>query len=293
MKHCEHCNKNYSDAQNFCTECGQTLASIPDSQYREALNDSSKHNVKTRRPVWKIIVITLAVLAVGFFALLNYLMNAATYLRLEPNQLIGSKKGGEVVVDIDYDGYIWVINHIPDWVEVEEYEQSFNVIAEPNLTGYKREGSITVQSGDLIAQVMIQQSNLASYIHISENSIHFAKAGGTKTISIDTDGCDYTVEYPDFLSITTDDDDIRIKAHTNSDEYRTGYVTLKEDNVRTRIYITQGGTCNNCHGAGYISCAQCMGQGGWGYGMYYSQCWFCGGSGKIQCSSCDGTGERE
>ncbi len=233
------------------------------------------------------------VLAVGFFALLNYLMNAATYLRLEPNQLIGTKQGGEEVVDVDYDGYIWVINHVPDWVEIEEYEQSFQVKVGPNLTGSNREGSITVQSGDLIALVMIQQKATAAYIRVSENSIHFSKTGGTETVLIDTDGCDYTVEYPDFVSITTSKDNIGIKAYSNSNEYRSGYVILKEDNVRTRIHITQGGTCNNCHGSGNVSCAQCMGQGGWGYGMFYSQCWFCGGDGKIQCGTCDGTGERE
>ena len=88
-------------------------------------------------------------------------------------------------------------------------------------------------------------------------------------------------------------DEIKIKAYSNSDEYRSGYVTIFEDNVRTRIHITQGGTCNNCHGSGSVSCAQCMGQGGWGYGMFYSQCWLCHGTGSLQCGTCHGTGERE
>lgn len=72
-----------------------------------------------------------------------------------------------------------------------------------------------------------------------------------------------------------------------------GYDDNGGGNVRTRIHITQGGTCNNCHGSGSVSCAQCMGQGGWGYGMFYSQCWLCHGSGSLQCGTCHGTGERE
>lgn len=95
-------------------------------------------------------MITLIVIVIGFVVLLNYIMNAATYLRVEPNMLVADKNGGETVVDVDYDGYVWVINHIPDWIEVEEYEQSFNIKAEENLTGHNREGSITVQSGDFL-----------------------------------------------------------------------------------------------------------------------------------------------
>lgn len=238
-------------------------------------------------------MITLIVIVIGFVVLLNYIMNAATYLRVEPNMLVADKNGGETVVDVDYDGYVWVINHIPDWIEVEEYEQSFNIKAEENLTGHNREGSITVQSGDFLAQVVILQKGQATYIKTSKTSLHFDEDGGRETITVDTDGCDYTVEYSDFLSVSTNDDEIKIKAYSNSDEYRSGYVTISEDNIRTRIHITQGGTCNNCHGSGSVSCTQCMGQGGWGYGMFYSQCWLCLGSGSLQCGTCYGTGERE
>lgn len=266
---------------------------VSDSSQHESVDNPPRPKRKKKRSIWKILLITLLVLVIGFIALLNYIMNAATYLRVEPNMLVADKNGGETVVDIDYDGYVWVINHIPDWIVVEEYEESFSVKAESNSTGHNREGSITVQSGDFLAQVVIQQKGQATYIKASKSSLHFDEDGGRETITIDTDGCNYTVEYPDFLSVSTDDDEIKIKAYSNSDEYRSGYVIIFEDNVRTSIHITQGGTCNNCHGSGSVSCAQCMGQGGWGYGMFYSQCWLCHGTGSLQCGTCHGTGERE
>lgn len=293
MKYCEYCKITFSDDVNFCTSCGRALVPASESMQKGATKNESPRPKKKGKSILKAFLITLAVLAIGFFMLINHISNAATYLRVEPNILVANKNGGETIVDIDYDGYVWVINHTPDWVEVEELEQSFSVKVEENLTGYNREGSITVQSGDFLAQVVIQQKGQATYIKASKTSIHFDDDGGRETITIETDGCNYNVEYPDFLSVSTDDNEIKIKAYSNSDEYRSGYVTISEDNVRTRIHVTQGGTCNNCHGSGSVSCAQCMGQGGWGYGMFYSQCWLCHGTGSYNCGTCDGTGERE
>lgn len=233
MKRCENCKITFSDSVNFCTECGQTLVYVPDTLPYDSEENRQKPKRKKKRSIWKVILITLIVIVIGFVVLLNYIMNAATYLRVEPNMLVADKNGGETVVDVDYDGYVWVINHIPDWIEVEEYEQSFNIKAEENLTGHNREGSITVQSGDFLAQVVILQKGQATYIKTSKTSLHFDEDGGRETITVDTDGCDYTVEYSDFLSVSTNDDEIKIKAYSNSDEYRSGYVTISEDNIRT------------------------------------------------------------
>lgn len=290
MKRCENCKTTFSDSVNFCTECGQTLVYVSDSTQHESEDDIQKLKRKKKKSIWKVILITITIIIIGFIGIINHIINAATYLRVEPDILVADKSGGETVVDIDYDGYVWVINHIPDWIEVEEYEESFSVKANENFTGQNRDGSITVQSGDFLAQVVIQQKGQATYIKASKTSIHFDEDGGRETVTIDTDGCNYTVEYPDFLSVSTDDDEIKIKAYGNSDEYRSGYVTISEDNVRTRIHITQGGTCNNCHGSGYNTCPQCKGIYFWG-SQY--QCWWCGGSGSVECGSCHGTGDRE
>ena len=294
MKRCENCKTTFSDSVNFCTECGQSLVMVTESPHQSDTEAPiPKQKKKKKRSIWRVILTIIIVLVVGFVALVNYLMNAATYLRVEPYMLVADKRGGEAIVDIDYDGYIWVINHIPDWIEVEEYEQSFSVNVEPNLTGYNREGSITVQSGKLLAQLIIQQKGQATYIKTDKSSMHFNKSGHAETLVIDTDGCNYTVEYPDFLTISLDGDEINIMAGANYEEYRSGYLKIIEDNVSTRVHITQGGVCNNCHGSGRISCSQCMGRGQWTYGMFYSQCMFCQGVGSWKCNVCKGTGERE
>ena len=103
MKRCENCKTTFSDSVNFCTECGQSLVYMSDSSQYESGDSIQKPKRKKKRSIWKILLITLLVLVIGFIALLNYVMNAATYLRVEPNMLVADKKGGETIVDIDYD----------------------------------------------------------------------------------------------------------------------------------------------------------------------------------------------
>ncbi|OUN73624.1 BACON domain-containing carbohydrate-binding protein [Barnesiella sp. An55] len=296
MKYCKHCAKDYPDSMNFCTECGAALerkeAEVP--PVNVAGGNAPVRRVKKRRPVWKVVLIVLAALVGGFFILLNYLNNVATYLRMEPDHLIAPKVGGSTTVDIDYDGYIWHINHVPDWVDVVEDEDKIGVEVRKNTTGVPREGSITVQSGKCLAQVIITQAGVASYISPSQRVIHFDKGGGSRDVSIDTDGGDYQIDRPDFVSVSEDDDsEISIRTGRNTGEYRSGYVRIKEDGVTASIYVSQGGKCNDCHGSGTQLCPQCMGQGGWGYGMFYTKCWGCDGNGRIKCGTCNGSGERE
>ena len=241
----------------------------------------------------KKIVITVVIVAIALGAFYNYIMNAASYLRAEPNQIASTKAGGECKVEIDYDGYVWLINHKPEWVEIDENENDFNIKVNPNQTGQAREGSITIQSGKHLAQVVIKQLGFATRIKVSDNSLKFSSSGGSETLYIETDGCEWKAQYPTWISVQSDEDGAVIKCFRNNDEYRTGTVVFKEDNVSTTVYITQGGLCNNCHGKGETSCSSCWGMGGSGFGMFYSQCFFCGGSGKIKCGVCGGSGERE
>ena len=192
-----------------------------------------------------------------------------------------------------YDGYVWIINHKPEWVDIDENDNAFTLKVKAYQTGQAREGSITIQSGKQLAQVVIKQMGIATYIKVSENTLKFSSSGGKESITIATDGCGWKAQYPNWISVRSNKDGVVIRRFRNTDEYRTGTVVFKEDNVSTTVHVTQGGICNNCHGKGEISCGSGWGMGGSGYGMFYSQCFWCGGSGKIKCGVCGGSGERE
>ena len=299
MKECPKCHNKYDDSMNFCTDCGVALNSV--SNKASTLRSVQNNDIITDKPKKKTgkggclkkVIIGVVLLVVGFFILAHYVNNAATYLRVEPNQLVASKGGGKIKVDIDYDGYVWTINHTPDWVKIKEDENSFNVSVDTNLTGNRREGTITVQSGKQLAQVAITQYGVATYIRGSKNNLKFGKSGGTQTVSLDTDGCDLKVESSDFIQTSfSDDGELIVRVSNNSDEYRTGQIKVYEDNQSWYITVEQGGKCNSCHGSGKTSCSICFGTGTFGFGMMGSVCMSCGGSGSVKCSSCQGTGVK-
>ena len=300
MKECPKCHKHYDDSINFCTDCGAALNKVGNQlpvshPYISSNRSEDKSIEKPRRSgCLKKIIIGVIVLVVAFIGLLHYVNNAATYMRVEPNQLKASKCGGKIKIDVDYDGYVWTINHAPDWIEVDENENSFELSVGKNLTGSRREGTITVQSGKLLAQVAILQFGVATVVRGSKSNLRFGKSGGSQTVSIETDGCELSAESSDFIQTSfSDDGDLIVRANSNSSDYRTGQVRVYEDNQSWIISVEQGGKCNSCHGAGKISCSWCSGMGTVGYGMFASTCMSCGGNGSYQCGTCHGTGERE
>lgn len=300
MKECPKCHKHYDDSMNFCTDCGVALNKVSNqvslSQSCTSSNRTTEiPTVRTRKGgCLKKVIVGVVVLVVVFVGFLHYVNNAATYLRVEPNQLVASKGGGKIKVDVDYDGYVWTINHTPDWIDIDENENSFELSVGKKLTGSRREGTITVQSGKLLAQVAIVQSGVATVVRASKSNLKFGKSGGSQTISVETDGCELSAECSDFIQTSfSDDGDLIVRVSSNSDDYRTGQVRVYEDNQSWTITVEQAGKCNNCHGTGEISCTWCSGTGTVGYGMFMSSCMSCGGSGSYKCSSCNGTGEKE
>lgn len=301
MKECPNCHKKYDDSMNFCTDCGvalnrvynQNSVSNTNTSHVRRTNNTSVEKTK-KSGCLKKIVIGIVVLVLAFVGLVHYINNAATYLRVEPNQLVASKCGGKIKVDVDYDGYIWTINHAPDWIEVDENESDFDVIVTKNQTGSRREGTITVQSGKLLTQLAIVQSGVATVIRGSKSNIKFSKSGGYQTVDFETDGCELSAESSDFIQTSfSDEGKLVVRVNSNSGDYRTGQVRVYEDNQSWTINIEQGGQCNVCHGTGEISCNWCSGMGTIGFGMFASTCTSCGGNGSYQCETCHGTGERD
>lgn len=295
MKKCKNGHVFLDDTLMFCTRCGEPLEPVTDAGNQDELVVDNKDVNKPikKKGCFKKIIIILAVVVVCLVAGYSYLINAATYLRLEPNELHASKGGGDCTIEVDYDGYVWSINHEPNWVSTTDAGDVIRLSVRPNTTGEVREGSITVQSGKQLAQIVIRQNAVATSIKASETAVKFSKKGGIKYVTVETDGNEWTVKYPDWLNVSCDEDKMHVKCPSNSDYYRSGQIIVTEDNVMCSIFVSQGGKCPDCNGKGEVLCTGCYGMGGTGFGFYYTTCFFCGGRGSITCGSCKGTGYKE
>lgn len=315
MKECPICHAQYDDTQRFCIKDGHELISRPvdepqshqdkpqnDHSEEEAPKDTTSSGpkeyqqpVSTPPPPKKIskmtkIMIAVVVIIAALVAISHWATNATTYLRLEPASFSADKRGGQTTIGIDFDGYVWDVNHKPEWVELKEDERSFELSFAPNTSGKPREGTITIQSGKHIAKLEVTQKSIATYIKPSVSNIQFSRTGGRKIVKLQTDGINVLAEYPQFIKIDTLADGFSVRASSNNGDYRQGTIILREDDISASINFQQGGKCPYCHGNGVMTCANCGGTGTITYGYYYVQCRWCGGSGGSNCNTCQGSG---
>lgn len=289
MKYCNICNKDFSDSLNFCTCCGSKLV-----EKAEKMNPELKVNNKPGKKVGKIIkrvVIGIVVLITILFVWGSHLINSTTYLTFNSEGKIFAKCGGQAEVNIDYDGYIWEVSYKPSWVIIDEYETSFKIKCNPNITGQDRKDHITIKSGKVVQSLPVGQYACTQYIRLSESDLSSSMDGCSIHIDIDTDGTGAEISYPEFCRIEDKSfNGFTLVIKSNDDYSRFGTLYVREDNVVASIFIRQEGMCPGCNGRGSNTCPSCLGTGSLGWGMYFMTCLTCGGSGSIYCSSCGGDG---
>lgn len=222
--------------------------------------------------------------------------HSATYIKVSPNSISAAKMGKATSVNIDTDGRKWSVKQHPDWADISQNGNKLFVEVQPNHTGMNREGTIIITSSKQVAYVNVKQNGLATSFAPTDTRIHFDKNGGNKSLYMSSDGGQWkaTTENSWLTAYSNKIDySVSIYCEKNTGDYRKGKVTVKEDNIHLNIEVTQGGTCDICHGSGQASCGFCGGMGRIYYGMYSSLCPSCGGYGSYRCTTCGGSGERE
>ena len=322
MKQCNNCGAEMPNNLNFCTNCGTKLANNASSSA-----DNTPHNTnqkaedthvspeppvtpetrqkpepakKLKQPlnvgkIVKRVLLILVALLVVLYLVAQHFMNATTYMSLNSKGEIFTKGGGQVTVNIDYDGYYWEVAYKPDWVVVSEGDNEFYIICQANDTGRDRKDHITIKSGKVLLQLPIGQYGSAQFMKLSKSSVKSKKQGTSLYIKMETDGIDPQIKCPDFCSIEElTERGFTLVVDENTDYTRSGTVYVSEDNVKASIFVSQEGKCTNCNGKGFISCTYCNGVGvhygyGYGYGYGSSDCYYCT-NGTNKCYACGGDG---
>lgn len=297
MIKCNKCGSMNEDDASSCTNCGyhfvrneQYLKITPQDMY---INHNKKIKSSPIYTKWEFWVLLL-VITIGVVYFINR-SNPATYIQASPKQEPFLRTGGFYDMDIDTDGD-WEISYCSDWITAKPIEKGLRIICSSNNSGENRKGWITLSSGKTHVRIDVYQNGFASYIKIDKSHLNVGKAGGTYTLTVQTDGEDFNVQYPNYCTVNTSTASFRITIPENNGWARTDNVTVYSDKQAINLTFSQKGLCPICDGTGEMICGKCGGSGNIITGYDYfgnttiENCTDCNGSGKLECTTCEGTG---
>ena len=229
--------------------------------------------------------------------------------------------GGEKTIDVTADGS-YDIQDCPEWVKAETDESSLKLTVGENTTRAVRDCVIKLVGSDIEVPIRIIQADKCTFIKVSETEVTLPKEGGSKELTVETDGGNIAMNASDGFEATLADGILKITAPANEGGTINGTLTLTCDEVKTDVSVTvEGNICPTCNGTGKVRCSKCGGRGEIeedvsiefhvppGQFLHAYGCPNCGGSGsarsfgplegqspirrgtgKMNCPTCGGTG---
>ncbi|MCQ2289171.1 MAG: hypothetical protein MJZ74_08745 [Muribaculaceae bacterium] len=239
----------------------------------------------------------------------------ATYLKIEKDNISFTIKGGEDSVLVSCDADV-IVKDSPEWTDVKLDNATLIVTVGDNDDKAKRDGVITLESGDLQATITVTQDFQATHLEVSELEVKMSKEGGTHEVAVDCDG-DVMVSAPGFVTATYANGKLHLECAANNEGTKKDSIMLTAGEFTASLAITlEGSICKTCKGTGKVTCSKCKGKGYWeeysydevfeSYGAFGCTkcggrgCWdnvegdyyspFHKGSGKVTCPTCNGKG---
>lgn len=208
----------------------------------------------------------------------------AKSIMVSTDRVAFAKTGGEKSITVTADGP-YDIKDCPDWLKAEARESELVLTAEQNNTGAMRECAIKLVGDNIEVPVFVSQADKCTFITPSELEITFPKEGGTKEITIDTDGASVAVDCSDFagsLEGKLEGNKLMVNCPANDGGSKNDAIKLSCDEITNVIMATiEGSICPRCKGTGKVTCSKCGGRGFYFGGDMPVGCGRCGGSGYI------------
>ena len=138
------------------------------------------------------------------------------------------------------------------WISAKKNSNGKVVISVSKNEGEKRNGRVEiraystlfgVRTGSNTGVIYVEQSSgYASYLTVSSNDLTFNQNGGTRSITVNTDGYWSIKETTESWGhVSTSGNTITLKIDANNDQDRTDYFTLKSGDKTCRVNIAQSG----------------------------------------------------
>ena len=168
---------------------------------------------------------------------------SATRLDVSTSDVEFSADGGSRTIEIYTDGECQISTQPESWVHATINGNSISLRVDEN-TGTKRTDYFVIKSGSYTKRINISQAGKsATRLSVSTDNVSFSSSGGSRTITVSTDG-EWQISTGTagwgHTSISGNTITLRVDENTSSSS-RTDYFVIKSGSKEKRINISQDG----------------------------------------------------
>ncbi|MDR0983001.1 MAG: zinc-ribbon domain-containing protein [Culturomica sp.] len=167
----------------------------------------------------------------------------ATYLSVTNDDVFLSANGGKESITISTDGIFAVSTAPASWVTTSINGKTLNLEYSEN-SGTVRNSYLIVKSGTKSKRLDITQAGkLATRLDVSTTEASFNADGGSRTITVSTDGeWKISTGTNTWGHTSINGNTITLRVDANNGYRRTGYFIVKSGSIEKKIEISQDGT---------------------------------------------------
>lgn len=166
---------------------------------------------------------------------------SASRLDVSTSDVEFSANGGSRTIEIYTDGECQISTQPESWAHATINGNSISLSVDEN-PGTKRTDYFVIKSGSYTERINISQAGKhASFLNPSQTNISVSHSGGTRTITVTTDGTwEFGTDTESWIDLSRSGNTITldISSYSGSSD-RSDYFTIKSGNLEKRINITQ------------------------------------------------------
>lgn len=168
---------------------------------------------------------------------------SATRLDVSTSDVEFSANGGSRTIEIYTDGECQISTQPESWAHANISGNSISLSVDEN-PGTKRTDYFVIKSGSYTERINISQAGKsATRLSVSTDNVSFSSSGGSRTITVSTDGeWRISTETNSWGHTSINGNTVTLRVNANNGDSRTDYFVIKSGNIEKRINISQDGS---------------------------------------------------
>ena len=167
----------------------------------------------------------------------------STTLSVTPDHLTYDSSGGSKTINVTSNNSWSIGTGIASWGHLTKNGNVLTVRIDPNNSSSTRSDWFSIKAGNKEKRINISQSGMSPSLSVSTNSVSFDYSGGTKTITVSTNGTwEIGTGIASWGHLSKDGNLLYVKVDKNTTtSSRSDWFTIKAGDKEKRINISQSG----------------------------------------------------